>query len=168
MSTDDFERLISERSLVREPFDDSQVAGFWAKAVASYSDARVPNVSADGALQLVYTACLQATFAVLAARGLRVKSTASHYKAFYALQRLDVPVLREYAIRFDELRATRHASIYEPDDDEAEIEARCAEAIRMLGVALPEIHAWLAAERPDIVALITPTTAKDSNARRPR
>ena len=168
MSTDDIERLVSERSLVREPFDDSQVAGFWTKAVASYSDARVAGVSADGALQLVYTACLQATFAVLAARGLRVKSTASHYKAFYALQRLDVPVLREYAIRFDELRATRHASIYEPDDDEADIEARRAEAIRMLGVALSEIHAWIAAERSDAVALITPTTAKGSRARCPK
>lgn len=85
-----------------------------------------------------------------------------------AQQRLDVPVLREYAIRFDELRATRHASIYEPDDDEAEIEARRAEAVRMLGVALPEIHAWLTAERRDIVALIAPTTPKGSKAVRPK
>lgn len=103
-----------------------------------------------------------------AARGLRVKSTASHYKAFYALQRLDVPALREYAIRFDELRATRHASIYEPDDDETEIEARRTEAIRMLGAALPEIRAWLAAEHPDVVVLITPIPAKGSRARRPK
>jgi hypothetical protein len=90
VSNDDIERLISERSVVRESFDNSQVAGSWAKAVASYSDARVPGVSTDGALELVYTSCLQATFAMLAARGLRVKSTGSHYKAFYALQRLDL------------------------------------------------------------------------------
>jgi hypothetical protein len=97
VSADDIERLVAERTLARQDFDDAQVAGFWAKALASFSDARVAGISADGAFQLAYTAGLQATFAVLAARGLRVKSTASHYKAFYAMQKLEVPSLRAAA-----------------------------------------------------------------------
>jgi hypothetical protein len=147
VSQEDIERLVAERSLAREEFDDAQVAGFWAKAVSSYADARVPGISSDGAFQLAYTAGLQATFALLAARGLRVKSTARHYKAFYAMQKLD-DALRRHAIRFDELRATRHESIYEPEEDEAEMAARLAGALAALGEALPEIHASIMAARP--------------------
>lgn len=61
MSAEDIERLVVERSLAREAFDDAQVAGFWAKAVASYRDAQVPGISPDGGLQLAYTGGLQAT-----------------------------------------------------------------------------------------------------------
>ena len=41
------------------------------------SKALVPGISSDGAVQRAYTAALQATLAVLAAHGLRVKSTAN-------------------------------------------------------------------------------------------
>lgn len=40
MSKEDIERLVTERSVVRQTFDEHQVAGFWAKAIASYEDAR--------------------------------------------------------------------------------------------------------------------------------
>lgn len=150
MSQDDIDRLIGERSLIRQAFDDDQIAGFWSKAVASRQDALVSEISSDGRLQLAYTAGLQATFAVLAAVGLRVKSTASHYKAFYAMQKLDDPVLQPFAVRFDELRATRHESIYEPEVDEAEIAQRAVEALDTLALALQAIRAWLIARNPSL------------------
>jgi hypothetical protein len=156
MSAEDIERLVAERSLAREPFDDEQVAGFWAKAVGSFRDAQVQGISADGGLQLAYTAGLQGTFAVLASRGLRVKSTASHYKAFYALQKLDQPDLRSYAASFDELRAIRHESIYEPAEDEREIAARLADAIATLRDALPVMRVWLVRERSTLAAILAP------------
>lgn len=139
MSREDIDRLVAERSLALEEFDDAQVAGFWTKAVASYSDARVPGVSSDGAFQPAYTAALQATFAVLAARGLRVKST-----------KLD-DALRRHAVHFDEMRATRHESIYEPDEDDATLVSRLTEAVSYLASALPEIRSWLIAARPGLV-----------------
>jgi hypothetical protein len=37
MSKEDIERLVTERSVVRQTFDDHQVAGFWATAIASYA-----------------------------------------------------------------------------------------------------------------------------------
>lgn len=152
MSRDDLERLVTERSLVSQDTDDGQITGYWAKAVTSYSDARSPDLSPDGALQLAYTASLQATFAVLAASGFRVKSTASHYKAFYAMQKLDDPALRQYAIAFDDLRQTRHLSIYEPEREGAVIRAELTEALATLGEALPAVRSWLVAKRPSIKA----------------
>lgn len=154
MSKDDIERLIGERAMVRQPFDDRQVAGFWSKSVASYEDARASNISADGRLQLAYTSGLQATFAVLAASDLRVKSTASHYKAFYAMQKLDDQGLQPFAVAFDELRATRHESVYEPDEDEAEIVDRLEEALQTLSRALPAIRAWLVKARPALADVL--------------
>lgn len=165
MSADDIERLIAERSLARTSIDDAQVAGFWAKAIASYHDAKVHGISADGALQLAYTAGLQATFAALAARGLRVKSTASHYKAFYALQKLGDPQLRGYAARFDELRATRHESIYEPSEDEAEVAVRVSDALAILQQAFPAVRTWLARERPTLAASLATVDVADRSTR---
>lgn len=98
------------------------------------------------------------------ARGLRVKSTESHYKAFYALQRLDDTQLREYAARFDELRATRHASIYEPDEDEPEIAARVTEALATLRQALPGIRAWLTRERPALAPALACPPSREACA----
>jgi hypothetical protein len=102
VSTADIDRLVEERILAREELADDQVAAFWAKAAASFANASLPGISSDGAFQSVYTAALQATFATLAAHGLRVRSTANHYKAFYALQKLD-DGLRTHGILFAEL-----------------------------------------------------------------
>jgi hypothetical protein len=156
VSAEDIERLVAERSLAHESFDDEQVAGFWAKAVASFRDAQAQGISPDGRLQLAYTAGLQGTFAVLASRGLRVKSTASHYKAFYALQKLDQPEIRGYAASFDELRAIRHESIYEPTEDEREVAARLADALVTLRDALPAMREWLVRERSTLAAILAP------------
>lgn len=38
MSQDDIDRLVSDRRLVRELFDDHQIAGFWSKAVSAFAD----------------------------------------------------------------------------------------------------------------------------------
>ena len=86
--------------------------------------------------------------------GLRVKSTASHYNAFYAMQKLDDPVLHPLAVSFDELRATRHESIYEPDEDETEITRRSVEAVKSLEKALPAIRGWLGRTRGSLARLL--------------
>jgi hypothetical protein len=126
MSQEDLDRLINEKRVVKEIFDDSQVAGFWSKAVAAFADAQVTDISTDTALQTAYRACLQATLAVLAAKGLRVKSTAGHYIAFYAMQKPEDEELRSIAVQFDDLRATRSESVYEPTEDESELRRQIA------------------------------------------
>lgn len=153
MSQADIDRLVAERSLARDEFDDDVVAAFWAKAVASYADARIPGISTDGAFQHAYTAALQATFAALAAHGLRVKSTANHYKAFYALQKLN-DALRGHAIVFDELRATRHESIYEPHSDEGEMAAQLAHALIALPKALAALRLSIITVRPRLASTL--------------
>jgi hypothetical protein len=47
VSQEDIDRLVAERSLVRQQFGDDDVTGFWGKAVASYTDARRGGISAD-------------------------------------------------------------------------------------------------------------------------
>lgn len=142
MSRDDIDRLVAERSLARAEFDDEDVAAFWHKAAASYADAHIPGISSDGAFQRAYTAALQATITVLAANGLRVKSTANHYTAFYALQKLE-DALRPHGRVFDELRTTRHESIYEARGTEKEMVEQLKHAFRVVppGLsAIPRIH----------------------------
>jgi len=150
MSTADIDRLIAERSLERFEFSDGEIAGFWLKAVTSFTDAGEPNLSPEATLQLAYTAGLQATFAALAAAGLRVRSSASHYKAFYALQRLGHDKLRTFATRMDDLRQLRHQSVYEPIEDDANAAAGAAEARAMLEAMLPDVKAWLVRQRPEL------------------
>jgi hypothetical protein len=149
MSQEDIDRLVAERSLAREEFDDDDVAAFWVKAAASYADAHIPGISTDGAFQLAYTAALQATFAVLAAHGLRVKSTANHYNAFFALQKLE-DALRPHAILFDGLRTTRHASVYEATDDEVRMAAQLEHAFKVLPPGLSAIRASIISARPTL------------------
>src|SRR5829696_4909757 len=123
MSVPEIERLIEERSLIRESFTDAQVAGFWDKAAGSLESARIAGMPAENAYQLAYTAALQSSLAVLAAHGLRVKSTANHYLTFHVVQRLD-QTLDAPGRRLDGLRNARHQSIYEPSHDEEEMERR--------------------------------------------
>ncbi len=150
MSTADIDRLIAERSLERFEFNDGDIAGFWSKALTSFTDAGEPNLSPEGSFQLAYTAGLQATFAALAASGLRVKGSASHYKAFYALQRLGDDKLRTFATRMDDLRQLRHQSVYEPIEDDANAAADAAEARAMLEAMLPDVKVWLVRQRPGL------------------
>lgn len=147
MTQADIDRLLAERSLTREQFDDAQVAAFWAKAITSYADARVPALSSDAAFQLAYLAALQASFAVLAAHGLRVKSTANHYRTLYALQKLD-GTLAEHGRRFDDLRQARHESVYEPYADAEAMAVHLAEALSLLAEALPDLRDSILAIRP--------------------
>lgn len=154
MSQDDIDRLINEKRLVKEPFDDSQVAGFWAKAVAARRDAQVTDISTDTALQTAYRACLQATLAVLATKGLRVRSTAGHYISFFAMQKLDDDALRSIAIQFDELRTTRSESVYEPTDDEETLRAQLNHALAALDSGLPVLQVWMTNERPALAPLL--------------
>ena len=126
-------------ALTRETFDEAQLAGFWVKAVTSYRDARVPGLSTAGAFQHAYTAALQASLTVLAALGLRVRSTAGHYTAFSALRKLELPDISVHARTFEEVRSTRHGSIYEPKRDEAEVTPRSAAVLTALEGMLPAL-----------------------------
>jgi hypothetical protein len=149
MSQEDIDRLVAERSLARAEFDDDDVATFWAKAAASHTDARFRGISIDSAFQLAYTTALQATFAVLAAHGLRVKSTANHYNAFFALQKLE-DGLRPHAILFDGLRTTRHASVCEATADEVRMAAQLDHAFKVLPPGLSAIRASIISARPTL------------------
>lgn len=94
MSQDDLDRLINERRLVNEAFDDIQVAGFLIKALGAFDDAQVN----------------------------------------------------------DDLRTTRAESVYEPNEDEAELARQLANAIESLTLGLPLIRTWIVRTRPSIEA----------------
>jgi hypothetical protein len=99
----------------------------------------------------LYTAVLQAAIATLAAHGLRVKSTANHYKAFYALQKLD-DALAPYGRMFDEMRGTRNDSVYGVNLDETDLAERLAEALARVPEAMAAPRTAITAIRPGIAA----------------
>jgi hypothetical protein len=153
MTASGIDRLIEEHSLVREPFEDAQVEGFWHKARASFAGAQISGLPVDSAFQLTYTAALQATLAVLAARDLRVRSATNHFTAFFALQQLS-PELRNHGIRLDGLRSTRHRSIYEPDRNDQDMAPRLDRAIHTVREAIPALRAAILAVRPGLSATL--------------
>lgn len=150
MTQEDIARLITERRLAAETFDGEQIAAMWTKAITALADSQSPGISADTALQTAYRGCLQATIAVLASAGLRVKSTAGHYIAFYALRKLDEEQFDALAVAFDSLRSTRSESIYEPVGDSEELADHLAIAVRSLQTGLPAIRAWMVNRRPEL------------------
>lgn len=150
MSAADIDRLLASRDIVRESFDDAQVAGYWAKSHASLVSSRIDGLSRDAAFQLAYTAALQGALAVLGAHDLRVRSTGNHYMAFYVLQKL-APALREPGIRLDALRMTRHQSVYEPDQDDDDMERRLDRALETLQSSMPVLREAILAVRPTLV-----------------
>lgn len=99
----------------------------------------------------MYRAALQAAAATLAAHGLRVKSTANHYKTFYALQKLGA-ALEPHATVFNEMRAVRNDSVYEPVHDEAEIADRLSEARASTPGALAALRTAMIGVRPRLSA----------------
>jgi hypothetical protein len=163
MSQDDIDRLVGDRRLVHESFDDHQVAGFWSKAASAFADAQVAGLSTDTAFQTAYRACLQATLAVLATHGLRVKSTAGHFTAFYTLQKLGDERLRTIAVQFDELRTTRSESVYEPTDD-AELAEQLRVALAALAAGLPVLREWITNARPTLRTLLSTPSRVTKNS----
>jgi hypothetical protein len=153
VSDDEIERLLEERSLVRQSADDEQVAGYWAKAASSFADSQTKGISSDGAFQLAYTAALQATLAVLAAHGLRVRAADNHFKTFYTLQKLNA-TLRSHGLAFDGLRQTRHQSVYEPEHDEQVMQRRLERALAALRSAFPVLRAEIVSVRPGLDGLL--------------
>lgn len=149
MSKTAIEQLLADRSLVRESFDDEQVASIWAKAAASYADAAVPGLSTEGAFQTLYKAALQASLATLAAHGLRVKSTANHYKTFHALRKLD-DLLEPHGANFEEMRVTRNESVYEPTHNEEEMTTLLSEAWNFMPESMSVLRASIVGVRPGI------------------
>lgn len=151
MSAADIDRLMAERTLERQHFRDEDVVSLWSKAAASYADATVPGLSTDGAFQNIYKAALQAAIATLAAQGLRVKSTANHYKTFYALQKL-TDALEPHGLSFQEMRAVRNDSVYEPTHDQAEVADRLTEARALMPGSLAALRTAIISVRPGLSA----------------
>lgn len=149
MSGSEIQRLIEERSLIRENFTDAQVPAFWDKAAGSLESTRLAGMPTENAFQLAYTAALQISLAVLAAHGLRVKSTSNHYLTFHVVQRLD-QTLNEPGRRLDGLRNARHQSIYEPSHDDEEMGRRLAGAFERLREALPVFRSAILKVRPSL------------------
>lgn len=141
--------------MIREAFDDEQVAGYWTKALASFTDSHAQGLSADGAYLFAYTAALQAALAVLAAHDLKVRGTSNHYLTFYAIQKLNA-TMRECGRRFDALRLARHQVVYEPEHDEAETADRLARAMDALRVGLPACRDEIIAVRPSVSMGLAP------------
>lgn len=151
MSEEDIDRLVADRSLARETFSDEEIVSLWSKAAASYADAHVVGLSTDGAFQSIYRAALQVSIATLAAHRLRVKSTANHYKTFYALQKL-APTLEPHGLRFNEMRAVRNDSVYEAVHDEAEVAEHLSEARDSMPGALAAIRTAILGVRPGLAS----------------
>lgn len=151
MSDEDIDRLVADRSLVREEFRDEEVVSFWSKAAEGYADARVPGLSSDGAYQCIYRAALQASIATLAANGLRVKSTANHYKTFFALQKLTA-ALEPHGAMFNEMRALRNESVYEATHVGPEMAGHLATALTSIPVSLAALRTVIIAARPGLAA----------------
>jgi hypothetical protein len=151
MSETDIDRLVADRSLVRETFRDEDIISLWSKAAASYADAHVAGLSTDGAFQSIYRAALQAAIATLAAHGLRVKSTANHYKTFYALQKL-TDALEPHGVTFNEMRAVRNDSVYEARHDEAEVAEHLSEARASMPGSLAALRSAIIGARPGLAA----------------
>ena len=151
MSTADIDRLVADRTLVRESFTDQDVVSLWSKAAAPFADANVPGLSTDGAYQSMYRAALQVTIAALGAHGLRVKSTANHYKAFYALEKL-TDALEPHGVMFNEMRAVRNDSVYEAHHEADEIAERLAEARASMPGSLAALRTAIIGVRPGLAA----------------
>lgn len=151
MSKAEIDLLVEDRSLARESFPDEVVVSLWNKAEASYADAGVPGLSTDGAFQSIYKAALQASIATLAAHGLRVKSTANHYKTFYALQKL-TDALEPHGLGFQEMRAVRNDSVYEATHDPLEVAESLSEARASMPGSLAALRTAIIGIRPGLAA----------------
>jgi hypothetical protein len=114
--------------------------------MTALADSGADGMSSASAFQLVYTAALQAAVAVLFAHGLRPRSTANHYHAFFALQKLE-DRLRQHAIRLDGLRITRHRSVYEAYEV-ADMDEQLVGARQAMAEALPVLRAVIIHARP--------------------
>lgn len=155
MSNADIQRLVDDHSLIREPFDDEQVAGYWTKAMASWMDAQAEGLSTDGAYVIAYTAALQASLAVLAAHNLKVRGVSNHYMTFHAVQQLNATMF-QCGRKFDALRLTRHQSVYEPVHNEVNMVKQLARAMDTLRSGLPASRAEIIATRPPLAATLAP------------
>jgi hypothetical protein len=71
------------------------------------------------------------------------------------MQKLGDETLHAIAVQFDDLRATRAESVYEPTEDEIELRRQLENAMRSLSSGLPAIRAWMIRTRPSIEALLT-------------
>jgi hypothetical protein len=151
VSEADINRLVADRSLVRESFSDEDIVSMWSKAAASFTDANVSGLSTDGAYQSIYRAALQAALATLAVHGLRVKSTANHYITFFAVQKL-TDALEPHGLMFNEMRAVRNDSVYEAHHDAAEIAEHLTEARASMPLALAALRTEIIGVRRGLTA----------------
>lgn len=80
-----------------------------------------------------------------------MKSTANHYKTFYALQKL-TDALDPHGMDFQEMRAVRNDSVYEPAHDEAEVTESLSEARASMPASLAALRTAIIGVRPGLAA----------------
>jgi hypothetical protein len=96
-------------------FTASEVAALWAKALQSAADARLPDLSLDGALRSAYHAGHLGCLALLALHGLRPGGGQGHHEvAFAAAAALGGSILDDLVPESEEIRLLRVGSVYDP------------------------------------------------------
>jgi hypothetical protein len=74
------EHLVDNRWVESLEADDSEVLGYWQRAVESFEDASAPRVSRTGQFKLLYDAARQGVVAFNAAHGYRALGAANHHQ----------------------------------------------------------------------------------------
>lgn len=152
---DTIQRYLNEGYLDEIPATREEVDALWKKAGVSASDASQPNLSADGTLQFAYQAQMQATMALLRARGLRtVTGDRSHHHRLiesvraFAKDEGQVALVQAMSA-LDALRQERAQSIYDADTATPEEATAALTAMRTM---LPEAGESLASLLPALPA----------------
>ena len=128
MSSEELERLVSERVIERVPVDQA-AASRDLEAAAAHLVSVESRAAADptGAFALAYEAMRKAVVAHMRARGFRVRSRGgAHYQTGrYAHAALDGLGITEHLRAFEDLRRLRNKSAYEavPVDEHDALEA---------------------------------------------
>ena len=151
MSSMEIDRLVREHSLSRDFFEDAQLADYWAKAVASLSDAQAAGLSSSGALHLAYIAALRTNVTLLAVHGLRVRATGDDHLTFQAAENLG-GAMGDHARKLDTVRLAGDQLMYEPEYNEEEIAEQLGCAMTTLQEALPSIRSEILAVRPGLAS----------------
>jgi hypothetical protein len=167
---DTIQRYLNEGYLGEAPATREEVDALWQKVGGSASDAAHPNLSSDGTLQFAYQAQLQATMALLRARGLRVGSgdRCHHLRMIESIRAFATKdghtVLAQAMSVLDVLRQDHAQSVYDPETATPDEASAALAAMRAM---LPEAGAALAPLLPALpkqqsIAASTPNSQRNS------
>jgi hypothetical protein len=146
---------LDARRLENIPAPDSEIIGFWEKALVACRDAHNASASPDNRLLRAYDAARLAASAILREAGLRSRGREGHHYVTFDTARSLVsdPALRNALDEMNSMRDVRHAVEYEADDslDQATVD----EAISSAGQVLRLGAEYLRSARPAAAPSIT-------------